>query len=111
MHHRCGRGIDAGVDYQWVGLRIGHETVGSHDVPGRRPSHDADVFAVEAWIAQRVHALQSMPLFEHERVSGAVIRIGDLDQIIALWDAHDDVAFVRRERIAHEASCLRVPAI
>src|SRR6516164_1601135 len=41
-------------------------------VPGRRPSHDADVFVLEARIAQRVHALQAMPLLEHERVSRAV---------------------------------------
>jgi hypothetical protein len=29
-----------------------------------------------------------------------LIRVGDLHQIIVLRDAHDDIAFVRRERIA-----------
>ena len=111
MHHRCGRGIDAGVDDQRVGLGISHETVGYHVVAGRRPGHDANAFALEARIAQRVHALQAMPLLEHECVSRAVVRIGDLHQVVALRDAHNDVAFVRRERIAHETRCLRVPAV
>src|SRR5262249_50908478 len=78
MHHRRGRGIDAGVDDQRVGLGIGHETVGYHVVAGRRPGHDADAFVLEARIAERVHALQATPLLEHERVSRAVVRIGDL---------------------------------
>src|SRR5207245_9152332 len=69
MHHRRGRGIDAGIDDQRVGLGISHETVGYHVVAGRRPGHDADVFVLEARIAQRVHALQAMPLLEHEGVS------------------------------------------
>src|SRR5438132_776125 len=68
-------------------------------------------FSWMARITQRVDALETLPLFEHEGVSRAVIRIGDLHQIVALWDAHDDVALVRRERIAHEACCLRIPAI
>ena len=73
--------------------------------------HDADVFVLEARIAQRVHALQAMPLLEHEGVSRAVVRIGDLHQVVALRDAHNDVALVRRERIAQEAGCPRIPAI
>src|SRR5262245_30604846 len=111
MHHRCGRGIDAGVDDQRIGLGIGHETVGRHVVSRRRSGHDADTLALEARIAQRVHALQAVSLLEHERVGRAVVRIGDLHQIVALRRTHDDVAFVRRERIAHEARCLRVPTV
>ena len=111
MDHRRGRGIDAGIDHQRVGLRIYHETVGCHVVPGRSPRHDTEALALEAQIAQRVNAVKAMPLFEHQSISRAVIWIGDLHQVIALRHAHDNVAFVGRERIAHEAGCLRIPAV
>ena len=90
---------------------MGHETVGYQIVPRGRPRHNPDAFVLEARIAQRVHALKAMPPFEHESISRAVIRIGDLHQVIALRHAHDNVAFVGRERIAHEAGCLRIPAV
>jgi hypothetical protein len=70
---------------------------------------DEEIFAAIATIGRvlkhpilrrAASAGRTMPRFEHEGISRAVIRVGDLHQIIVLRDAHDDVAFVRRERIA-----------
>ena len=103
--------IDARIDNQWVRPGIGHEAIDRHVARGRRSRHDADAFAVQPRIADGVDAVELAVRFEHERVGRAIVRVGDLDQIIALRDAHQNIASMRSERIAHETRRLRVPGI
>ena len=103
--------IDARIDDERIRLGVGHQAIGRHVVAGRSAGHDADAFALEARIFQGIYAVEALPLLEHERVGRAVVGIGDLNHVIALRGAHDDVAPVRGERVAHEAGGLRIPRV
>ena len=54
-----------------------------------------------------VTSSRPLPWLGDQRVGGAVIGIGALDQVVALRIAHDDVATMRGERHPNEAGCLR----
>ena len=103
--------FDARIDDQRIGLGVGHQAIGRHVAAGRSAGHDADAFALEARVSQRIYAFEALPLLEHECVGRAVVGIGDLNHVIALRDAHDDVAPVRSERVPHEAGGLRIPRV
>ncbi len=109
LHHVGGGGRDAGIDHQWIWFGLCHQAMGDQMVGWRRPGDDADAPLLEPRIAQRVGAVEATALLEEQRVDRAVIWVGDLHQIVALGRAHDQVATMRAECIAHKARRLRVP--
>ena len=62
---------------------------------------------LQARVGERLDAVEARARLEDQRIGGLVIGVGVLHQLVALRVAHDHVAFVRAERVAHEADDLR----
>ena len=76
-------------------------------VAGRRAGHDADMLAFQALVVQRRNVFEAAALLGDQRIGGAVIGIGALNQVVALREAHDDVATMGPKRHPDEAGRLR----
>ena len=99
--------FDAGIDHQLIRLGVRHQTVDRHVGGRRRAGHDADMLAFQALVFQRRNVFEAAARLGDQRIGGAVIGIGSLNQIVALRKAHDDIATMGPERHPDEAGRLR----
>ena len=99
--------FEAGIDHQLIGSGIRHQAVDRHVRARRRAGHDADTLAFQALVFQRRHVFEAAALLGDQRIGGAVIGIGALNQVVALREAHDDVATMGAKRHPDEAGRLR----
>src|SRR6266496_1728928 len=65
------------------------------------------MLALQALVFQRRHVFEAAALLGDQRIGGAVIGIGTLNQVVALREAHDDVATMGPKRHPDEAGRLR----
>ena len=65
------------------------------------------MLAFQALVFQRRNVLEAAALLGDQRIGGAVIGIGTLNHVVALREAHDDVATMGPERHPDEAGRLR----
>src|SRR6478752_9692622 len=65
------------------------------------------MLALQACVFQRIDIVETGALPGDQRIGRAVIGISALDEIVALREAHDDIAAMRAERDADEAGRLR----
>jgi hypothetical protein len=90
-----------------IGPGVGHEAVDSHVRRGRRARDDAEMFTLQTLIAKRCDVFESAARPGDQRISRPVIGIGALGEVVALREAHDDVAAMSAKRHPNETGCLR----
>src|SRR4029077_8809627 len=75
----------------------------------RRSGDDANALILEPLLGENVSAIQTAARLEHQCIGGPGVWVRDLNDVVALWHAHDDVAFVKCEGFAHKAGRIRIP--
>src|SRR5262245_46096636 len=100
-HCNCGRSKPR-IDYERIRLGFLHETVEYQIGCRRRAGDHANSLVLEPRIREGVHSIQPATRPENQRIRGVVIWICNLNDVIALGYAHDDVALVKCQCSAHK---------
>src|SRR5262245_2507451 len=99
----CNRGrIKPRIDYERIRLGFLNETVEYQIGCRRSAGDDANSLVLEPRIREGVDPIQPATRPKNQRVRSVVIRICNLNDVIALRHAHDDVALVECQCSAHK---------